>query len=145
LRSLAARCGVEKSIEWQLRFIPDKEVPGLLARSRVVVFPYREIDASGALMSVLPYGKAIVASRLGLFAELLRHGETALLVEPNSPAALASALAAVVENRTMAVEMGRRARTLAAEVCSWDRIAGLTLQAYRETISSRAGRSEWAK
>ena len=140
LRTLAARCGVEGLIEWQLRYIPDEEIPCLLARSDVVVFPYREIDASGALMTVLPYGKAIVASRVGVFAELLRHRDTALLVDPDNPGALASALASIAEDRTMATDMGRRAQSLANDVCGWDRIAGLTLEAYRGTISrSRAG------
>lgn len=137
LRSLAVECGVDESIEWILRFIRDEEVPALFRRCNAVVFPYREIDASGALMTALPYAKTVIASRLGLFDELLENGETALLVEPNNTSALASALATVAEDPVLAREMGRRAANVANEVCNWDCIAVLLMNAYHEASRSR--------
>jgi glycosyltransferase involved in cell wall biosynthesis len=136
LRALAVECGVHDLIKWDLRYIPDEEVPAVFQRCNVVVFPYREIDASGALMTGLPYAKAIVASRLGLFDELLENGETALLVEPDDPTALASALATIAEDPALAREMGHRAANLANDVCSWDSIAALSLNAYHEASRS---------
>ncbi len=132
LRGLAHSCGVTQSIEWILRYIRDEEIPELFGRSDALVFPYREIDASGALMTALPFGKAIVASRLGLFAELFTHGETALLVEPENPQSLAAALSALADDPQLARDLGTRARALATDVPSWDHIAGLTLQAYAD-------------
>ncbi|HBO43923.1 MAG TPA: group 1 glycosyl transferase [Planctomycetaceae bacterium] len=136
LRSQAARLGLDDMIEWLLRFIPNDELPALFRRSNSVVFPYREIDASGALMTALPYGKAIIASRLGLFAELLESGDTAHLVEAGDPAALADAITKVVVDRTAARQMGQRAAELCQGVLSWGRIAQLTLSAYRESASA---------
>lgn len=135
LRRLAGEVGVTDSIEWKLGFVPDQEIPGLFARSHAAVFPYREIDASGALMTALPYGKAIIASRLGLFAELLEDGETAHLVEPQDPAALANAIAKVANDLSAAQQMGRRAAALARDVLSWGNIARLTLEAYEAARS----------
>jgi len=137
LRQLAAQCGVGESIEWVLRFIRDEEIPALFARCDAVVFPYREIDASGALMTALPYGRAIVASRVGLFAELLCHEETALLVQPGDPVTLGAALARLVQEPSMTRELGQRAATLAREVCSWERIAEKTLALYHEALETR--------
>lgn len=134
LRALAVESGVDDHIEWILKFIPDEEIPALFQRCHAVVFPYRQIGASGALMTALPYGKAIVASRLGLFDELLRHGRTAMLVEPGNPRALAAALDTIAHDLTKAREMGLRAAQLAKDVCSWDRIAHLTLTAYRDAL-----------
>ncbi len=130
LRSLAREMGVADSIEWQLGFVPDEDIPGLFARSHAAVFPYREIDASGALMTALPYGKAIIASRLGLFSELLKDGVTAHLVEPENPASLAAAIADVVNDPIAAQQMGQSAAALAWDVLSWNNIARLTLEAY---------------
>ncbi len=136
LRRLARELGVADSIEWLLRFIPDDEVSTLFRRCSAVVFPYRQIDASGALMTALPYGKAIIASRLGLFAELLDQGETAHFVEPGDPATLAAAIAEVAKNPADAGQMGQRAALLAETVLSWDRIAEMTLAAYRKLLST---------
>ena len=61
-------------------------------------------------MTALPYGKAIIASRLGLFAELLDQGETAHFVEPGDPATLAAAIAEVAKNPADAGQMGQRGR-----------------------------------
>lgn len=130
LRSLSVECGVADSIEWILRFVDDDEIPFLFHRSHVVVFPYREIDASGALMTALPYGKAIIASRLGLFAELLKDGETALLVDPACPNTLSAAITAVVNDPKSAAEMGRRSARLAGDVLNWAHIAELTQKTY---------------
>ncbi|MEO2048024.1 MAG: glycosyltransferase [Pirellulales bacterium] len=131
LRSLAVECGVDDCIEWILRFIKDDEVPELFHRSDVVVFPYKSIDASGVLMTALPYGKTIVASRLGLFNEIFQDGETAMLVEPDNPFELAAALATIYENPVWARKMGHRSAELAKDVCSWDRIAKQTIAVYR--------------
>lgn len=132
LKALAGQLGVNDSIEWIFRFIPDEEVPSLFNRSDAVVFPYREIDASGALMTALPYGKPIVASRLGLFAELLNDGETAYLVESEDIMALAAAISKVVHKPKVAEKVGRRAAALAKDVLSWNSIARLTLTTYGE-------------
>lgn len=137
LRQLAHQLQISDLIEWRLGFVPDEEVPALFARSNAVVFPYREIDASGALMTALPYAKPIIASRLGLFAELLEDGKTAHLVEPNDPESLAEALESVVRDRTRATEIGRRAAALADDVLSWRHIAELTLAAYSKACNTQ--------
>jgi len=132
LQRMAFDYGVENNIEWHLRFIKDEEVPALFHQADAVVFPYREIDASGALMTALPYGKAVIASRLGLFSELLKDGETAYLVEPNDSSALAEAMIRAATNPSTAKEMGARAEEVASHVCSWERIAERTLEIYQD-------------
>jgi len=135
LRALAEESGVASHIEWILKYIPDDQIPALFNRCDAVVFPYREIDASGALMTALPYGKAVVASRLGLFDELLQHEETALLVEPDNPSALAMALTEIADYPARTTALGERSAKLAKEVCGWERIAKLTLEVYSDASS----------
>ena len=61
-------------------------------RADVVVLPYREIEQSGVLYTGLAFGKPIVLSAVGGFAEVgARHG-AARLVPPGDPTALAAAL-----------------------------------------------------
>jgi glycosyltransferase involved in cell wall biosynthesis len=140
LRQLAIRLEVNESIDWMLRYIPDREVPTIVSQCDAIVFPYYEIDASGALMSLLAYGKAIVASRLGLFAEFLQDGQTAYLTQPGDASALAAAICKVVNDPTSAQKMGQRSAALAQTVLSWNRIAQLTIVAYGE-----AAKNHWRK
>ena len=48
--------------------------------AEILVYPYGEVTTSGALMTGIGYGKAIVATRLPAFEQLLHDGENALLV-----------------------------------------------------------------
>ena len=130
LRNLAVQCGVDSCIEWHLRFILDKEVPEFFSRCDVVVFPYRQIDASGALMTALPFGKAIVASRIGAFGEQLEHRQNALLVEPEDTHGLADAIRTLLRDRELVRRLGCSSLALADTTFSWERIAQLTLEVY---------------
>ena len=138
LRGLATELGIQDLVEWHLRFVSDDEVPSFIESSQLVAFPYRRIDASGVLMLVLPFGKPIVATRVGCFEELLTDEEHALLVPPEDHRALARALERVVTRQEEARAMGLRARHLALDAMSWDRIAERTEALYREMCTSRA-------
>jgi glycosyltransferase involved in cell wall biosynthesis len=130
LHNLAVECEVDNCIDWHLRFITDSEIPIFFQRCDVVVFPYRQIDASGALMTALPYGKAIVASRVGVFDELLTHEKDALLVRPGDTESLAAALRKLLQDRQLARTLGRHSALLAERALSWESIAKLTLEVY---------------
>jgi glycosyltransferase involved in cell wall biosynthesis len=134
LQGLARELGIADRVDWDPRFVPDAELSTILRGHDVFAFPYRSIDASGVLMMSLPFERPIVATRVGCFGELLVDGETARLAPPEDPAAFAAALAAVLSDPKGAAEMAWRARRLALDTLSWDRIAARTEQAYGEAI-----------
>jgi glycosyltransferase involved in cell wall biosynthesis len=139
LRALAARLGVAERIDWDLRFVDDAEIPGLLADADVFAFPYRRIDASGVLMTALPHERPVVATRVGCFAELLRDGETAFLADSERPEDFARALDRALANEGDAERVAAAARRLAVEQLSWSAIAGRTVEVYRQVVVRRAG------
>ena len=71
-----------KRVKLHFRFISTEELVALYRAADVVVYPYRAITTSGALATGLALGKAIVASDLPVFRELLTDRESALLVDP---------------------------------------------------------------
>jgi glycosyltransferase involved in cell wall biosynthesis len=139
LLELARELGVADSFVFEFRFVEDDEVPALLAEASAVIFPYREIDASGVLMAVLAAGRPIVASAIGSFAELLRDGEDALLVPPGDPAALARALARFIGDAGLRQALGAATQNLAAAMPSWAEIGRTTRQLY-ETLLAQGSR-----
>lgn len=138
LRQMALDLGVDDSIQWDLRFIADDELPGLFAATDITVLPYREIDASGVLMAALSVGRPILASRIGLFAELLEDGKHGFLVPQDDPAALAAALERLVADDATRAAMAANVRALAAAIPSWGAIATQTATLYQSAQADRA-------
>ena len=79
-------------IRADLGYIPTAQLPDYYAAADILVYPYRSITTSGALMTGTAYGKPIVASNLGPFREHLVHQQNALLVEPGDAIDLAASL-----------------------------------------------------
>jgi glycosyltransferase involved in cell wall biosynthesis len=132
IRALAERSGV--SVRWHLRFVADAEIDFWLSQSDLFVFPYRDIDASGVMMSCLKYGKPVIASRIGTFAEILKDGVHGYLIDPGRPAAaFADAITRIVASPDLAEAMGGEVGRLTDRLPSWIDIARATMALYRDT------------
>jgi D-inositol-3-phosphate glycosyltransferase len=81
----------------------------------------------------MAHGKPVVASAVGGLLDLVRHGETGLLVPPGDAAALRSALERLLADGTLRRRMGREGRRRVSDLCSRERIADATIQAYAAT------------
>jgi glycosyltransferase involved in cell wall biosynthesis len=127
-----AAIGLEHQVFLDFRFVPDAEMSSLLANADVVVFPYREIDVSGMLMTALRHHRPIIASRIGGFAELLVDGRHGLLVPPGDAAALSAAMRRLIEEPTTCGAMGGAIADLIGAIPSWDEIARRTTKLYLE-------------
>lgn len=138
MQARARELGVADRIVWEARYVGDDEIGGILGAADILAFPYRQIDASGVLMISLGYGKPILASAIGAFAELLRDGEHGRLVPPGDVAALRDALADLLADPARAAAMGENVRSIASGVAGWPEIAGKTLTLYRRLIAERA-------
>ena len=84
------------------------------------------------------FSKPVIATHVGGLSEVVKNGETGLLVPPRDPAALAEALTTLLANPDMAQRLGRQARELSATYHSWDRIAQRLGQVYERSRHSSA-------
>lgn len=130
-RSRIATLGIEPCFRWSLGYLPDGAVDAVLREADVRVFPYHNVDASGALMQALPYGQAIVASKLGPFEEIMVDGEHGLFHDAGDAAGLARCLEAVVRNDALRTKLGHAAKRQADNITSWADIATMTQMVYR--------------
>ena len=136
LKSIAlrvAQLGLEESVRLDFRFIPDEELPTYYQASDVVVFPYREVTTSGALMTALAYEKPIVATNLRAFREILRDTETALLVDYGDADALASAITRLIRDPKERERLASRVAS-AGNFNSWSRVAKETRRCYASVL-----------
>jgi glycosyltransferase involved in cell wall biosynthesis len=130
LRAAAARAG--GTVRFVDRFVAEHELPAYFRRADVVALPYRDIDQSGVLYTALAFGKAIVASAIGGFAEVAEDHQALVAVPAGDPAALASALATLVSDPVARAAQEARAAAAAAGPYSWDEAARRTLALYEE-------------
>ena len=131
LRALAASLGLDEVVRF-LGFRDD--VPEVTAALAVSVLPSIDCDASSAaLKEALACGVPVVATDIGGAAEIVRSGETGLIVPPRDPARLAEAIGTLLADPGRAAAMGRRGAQDVAARFTPDRLVAGTIAAY-ETI-----------
>jgi glycosyltransferase involved in cell wall biosynthesis len=128
--------GIQSRVRLELRFVSVQELADFYQGADVLVYPYREITTSGALLTGVVYGKPIVATALPAFEQILRHGDTALLVHYGDVDALASALLRLIGDEELRRTLGER--LLASGFPRWAEIASRTCECYRAAVAARS-------
>jgi len=130
LERLINNLSINNYINLRLEYIPDEEVDAIIKMANIIVFPYKDIDASGVLMLTLPYGKAIIASRLNAFTEIIRHQENGLLVKPDNVIELSRELEKLVNDGELREKLGAGCLETAKNIPSWENISKRTINIY---------------
>jgi glycosyltransferase involved in cell wall biosynthesis len=131
LRDLARQA--RGTVRFVDRFVTDPEIPAFMRRADLVVLPYRNIEQSGVLYTALAFGRPLVLSAVGGFPEVAERG-AARLVPPGDPQALAETLAELLADPSALEALSAAAAREASTTYSWDRVAGETLDLYRELL-----------
>lgn len=94
------------------------DIPAIYAALDVLAAPSRWEGFGLMLVEAMAAGTPIVATRVGAIPEVVVEGETALLVPPADPAAIAEAVGALLRDPARRQAMGRRGVGRAREF-SW--------------------------
>jgi glycosyltransferase involved in cell wall biosynthesis len=111
-----------------------KDVPALLTEADLFTLAS---DAEGlglVLLEAMAAAKPVVITRAGGMPELVRHGETGLVVRPGDPEALAEALTDLVEDAGRRRAMGAAGRRLAESEFSLETMVDAIEEVYRESL-----------
>ena len=129
--------GAEPGITW-LGHVAD--VRSVWRRAAIAVFPstYGE-GVPNALLEAAACGRPIVATDIPGCREVVRHGETGLLVPPYDVAALAEAVGALAGDPAPRQAMGRVGRELVEREFAEPVIVAQTLALYDELLRETAG------
>jgi len=92
----------------------DRLVGELLTRVDLLCLPTRLDLSPNVLVEAAAAGLPAIASDVGAISELVRHGETGFLVDPDDSEGFVARLRQLSSDPAAALEMGRRARELAA-------------------------------
>lgn len=126
-RGIALPEGTMQGIDAHLATLPEairQQVTVLGQRSKTDIAALRQShgitliasryeNLNNTLLEAMAVGSPIVCTRVGGPAEILQHEETALLVPPDDPVAMADACARLIDTPDLARDLGHAARTYA--------------------------------
>jgi len=117
-------------IRFEPEYVPTEKVPWYFAASDLVALPYKAIDHSGIIHMAYSFGRPVIATDVGDFAETIEQGQTGYIVKKNDGTDLAAGIREAFSDPSRLDEMGRKARKLSETKYSWDTIAEMTARAY---------------
>lgn len=132
LAQQAAELGLTDRVEF-LGWVEFEKIPALLNSATMVLMPSRYPEGFGlvALEAAL-MARPVVATRAGGLSEVVVDGQTGLVVEREDSAALAEAIAHLLERPEMAARMGQDARSRAQALFNWERHVAAFDSLYRQ-------------
>jgi len=116
-----------------LGVIPRPELLARLQRASLVVVPSFMESCPYSLIEAMALGKPIVASSVPGIRDMVVDGESALLVPPGDPKALASAMERILADEALGHRIGAAAADRARERFSLSRMCDETVR-YFETV-----------
>lgn len=122
LRALAAELRVENRVICTGQ-IHRHEVTTYRQAADIFVAPSRSEGLGNAFVSALASRIPLITSGVGGIADYATDGETAWIVPPDDPRALAAKIEEVIAHPDTAREVSERARALVEREYDWDRIA----------------------
>lgn len=129
LRALAEAS--RSPVRFVAHYVTDAEIPAFMRRADVLVLPHRVVDESGPLYCGLAFGKPMLLSGVGGFAEVAEQHGAARLFPPGDARALRASLAELLADAGARRELAAAAAGAAAGPYSWRSIAERTLELYR--------------
>jgi L-malate glycosyltransferase len=132
LKRLAARLGIQDRVVFTGFRL---DVPELLAALSVSVLSSLGLEGlSNSLLESMAAGLPVVATRVGGSPEIVEDGVSGLLVPPADAEAMASAICRLLEDKTLAMNLGQAGRRLILSRYSLDRAVATTERLYRDLL-----------
>lgn len=113
-----------------------EDVVPFLHAMDVFVLPSRTEGLPITILEAMAAGKPVVATPVGGIPEVVRDGETGLLVPPGDPGRLAEALIRLLEAPTLARAMGEAGRAWVERAFSLEQEAKQTCALYRHILAA---------
>jgi glycosyltransferase involved in cell wall biosynthesis len=127
LERLADQSGVRKNVI----FLGHRDdIPDLMNAADLLLIPSDAEPFGRAALEAMALGKPVVGTRAGGLPEVVRDGETGLLVVPRFPESLAEACLRVLQNRHLAASLGEAGRARVESAFHVDRTVRETMALY---------------
>jgi glycosyltransferase involved in cell wall biosynthesis len=115
-----------------------EDVPALLADADVFVLPSRSEAFPNGAIEAMAAGLPVIAGAVGGLVDLIDHGRTGLLIEPDQPEQLAHAIGQLLTDQQLATRIGTAARTDVVQRYSFERMVTAFEDLYLASLRATA-------
>ena len=123
-------------IEDKVKFVPSvASTPEALAAMDLFVMPSLAEGLGLGLMEAMAAGLCVVGSSVGGIKDLIRDGQTGVLVPPRDTAELSRVILELLQDKENRDHLGRGAASFIAENFSGEKMVQLTKEVYTECVS----------
>lgn len=129
LQHLALKVGVADRVNFA-RSVADDELPKFIRSADVVVCTPRQPPRANVVLQAMASGVAVVATSVGVLADVVLDDITGLVVPPENPSGVAAATRRLLAQSFQAKSMGASGRSRAMSRFAWQRIALDALNIY---------------
>lgn len=133
LSERAAARGVGERVH-QAGRLPDREVAAVVGASDLALVPSRYEPFGLVALEAMAAGTPVVVTRTGGLPEVVEHGHTGAVVPPADPAALAAAVAGLLDDPARGRLMGANAAAVVADRYGWAPVATATAAVYADVL-----------
>jgi len=102
--------------------VKPERVMMLLLAADIFVLPSLSEGIPSSLLEACLCGLPCIATNVGAVPDIIKNGESGIIVRPNNVDALLLALTKLLNDETMRLEMGRRAAERVRKFFNWDNI-----------------------
>jgi glycosyltransferase involved in cell wall biosynthesis len=134
LEKLARELNLEKYVEFLGR-LPHEKALVYMAEADIFSLPSWREGFGVVYLEAMAFGKPVIACRGEGIEDVIKDGESGLLVEPKSIGSLVKALDFLLTHPDEAQIIGKRASDLVLREFTWERNAERTIGVYKELLS----------
>lgn len=135
LKRLASRLNLNKNVTF-VGQLPHEEVFSYMKSSDIFSLPSWKEGFGIVYLEAMAHGKPVIAVRGEGIEDVVKHGETGLLVKPQDVDSLIEAMEYLLSHPEDARVMGERGSRLVLEQYTWEKNAEKTMDIYNEVLNN---------
>lgn len=133
LRNLTRDLGLTKKVKF-VGFVRDEQLPLFYSNASLFVFPSLVEGFGVVLIEAMLAGNAVVAFDIDAVNEVVKNGETGILVPPRDVEKFAQAIIKLLSDNNLRKEM-EKAAIKRAQCFTWDKHINSLIQTYQEVLN----------
>lgn len=128
--------GIEDCVSFLPGYIPDEKLPELFKNTDFMLFPYRNVYGSGALLMAYTYEKPVIVSNIPTFREETEDRRTGFIFESENPQELANTILRAAECSSKQIQNYQEAmREMISEKYNWRKSAAKLAEVYQNHLN----------
>jgi glycogen(starch) synthase len=129
--------GLEKAVHFWGK-VPFDRVPDYYACADLVLLPSLADSFPLTALEAQAAGRTVLAARVGGIPEMVRHGETGIIIDQNDPSVWADAIEDALQSSSLLERYGSSGRKRVESQFSRAAMAAATTGVYAEVLAARA-------